>query len=280
MELAKKQNPASAIYDLRINDLIAPMGIDDPHPVFSWKMRSSAVGAKQTAYAITVTSENGIRLWDTGWVCSGKSVGIRYEGLPLEDCTGYTVSVRIKDQDGEQTEAVTATFETGLPAFIRSSGHIFRYAAGDDMGFQRRADHVPLRVGSNPVQCNAGGQERGSEGVLKICGNIGNVVERHSQSPKGDAVILIDNGQFAWLICVEQLFGIRCGGGHDLDRRKAEAHIKQECDHSHSSFNHSSSSFEIRGLLPVSRYLTINTISSTSRIGAATTGVATRESMR
>ena len=106
MELAKKQNPASAIYDLRINDLIAPMGIDDPHPVFSWKMRSSAVGAKQTAYAITVTGENGIRLWDTGWVCSGKSVGIRYEGLPPEDCTGYTVSVRIKDQDGEQTEAV------------------------------------------------------------------------------------------------------------------------------------------------------------------------------
>lgn len=103
------------VYDLRINDLDAPVGIDSSKPTFSWKMRSDVIGARQTAYCITVTDECGSQLWNTGWVCSDKSVGIRYEGPSLEACTGYTVSVTVKDQKGNKSTDATATFETGLP---------------------------------------------------------------------------------------------------------------------------------------------------------------------
>lgn len=102
------------IYDLRVNDLSVPMGIDKLNPTFSWKMRSDAVGAKQTAYAITVTSEKSDLVWDTGWVESDRSVAIRYDGKVLEGATAYTVSVKVKDQNGEETAPFSTTFEMGL----------------------------------------------------------------------------------------------------------------------------------------------------------------------
>ncbi|MBR4291105.1 MAG: family 78 glycoside hydrolase catalytic domain [Oscillospiraceae bacterium] len=112
MEPARGQ---SGIYDLRVNDRTAPMGIDVSSPVFSWKMCSAATGARQTAYRVMVTAESGIPMWDSGWVHSDRSVGIRYGGAALEACTRYTVSVTMKDQDGCETGAAITTFETGLP---------------------------------------------------------------------------------------------------------------------------------------------------------------------
>ena len=94
------------VYDLRVNDLHAPMGIDLRNPTFSWKMKSDVIGARQTAYCITVSSESGTSMWNTGWVNSDTSVGIRYNGLTLEPCTKYVVTVKIKDQDGKKTDAV------------------------------------------------------------------------------------------------------------------------------------------------------------------------------
>ena len=102
------------IYDLRVNGLTAPMGIDKPHPVFSWKMQSYAIGAKQTAYSVVVTDEKQNTVWDTGWVESDRSVGIRYRGKPLESAAMYTVSVAVRDQDGEAGYPATTTFETGF----------------------------------------------------------------------------------------------------------------------------------------------------------------------
>ena len=108
-------SPVAEVYDLCVNDLHAPMGIDLRNPTFSWKMKSDIIGAKQTAYFITVANEVGTPLWDTGWVKSDISVGIRYNGLMLEPCTMYVVTVKIKDQDGKETGAAVTTFETGLP---------------------------------------------------------------------------------------------------------------------------------------------------------------------
>ena len=103
------------IYDLRVNDLHAPMGIDTRNLRFSWKMRSDVIGARQTAYCITVSSESGTPTWSTGWVDSDISVGIRYNGPVLKSCTKYVVAVKIKDQDGNETDEIITTFETGLP---------------------------------------------------------------------------------------------------------------------------------------------------------------------
>ena len=102
------------IYDLRVNDLCAPVGIDKLQPTFRWKLRSDVVGAKQTAYALSVADEKGETVWDTGWVESDSSVAIRYEGKALEAAGEYTVSLRVKDQNGEELAPLTTRFEMGL----------------------------------------------------------------------------------------------------------------------------------------------------------------------
>ena len=115
MEMMERNTVVAQVYDLRVNDLVAPMGIDASGLSFSWKMRSDAVGAMQTAYWITVTNDAGTQVWNTGWINSDQSVGIRYEGKTLKSAEKYTVSVRIKDQDGAETEPADTCFETGLP---------------------------------------------------------------------------------------------------------------------------------------------------------------------
>jgi len=104
----------ASVYDIKINDLVAPIGIDTKIPVFSWKMASDNIGAKQTAYLVTVTDENGTEVWNTGWVESDKSQGIAYEGSDLQSSTKYTVSVAIKDEKGAATATSVTTFETAL----------------------------------------------------------------------------------------------------------------------------------------------------------------------
>jgi hypothetical protein len=102
------------VIDLRVNDLVAPVGIDTPNPIFSWKMDSDAIGAAQTEYKIVVKAQGGNTAWDSGWVKSGNSVAIRYNGKALASQTKYEVSVTIKDQNGGVTEAATTTFVTAF----------------------------------------------------------------------------------------------------------------------------------------------------------------------
>ena len=102
----------ASIYDIRVNDLLAPVGLDDPNPTFSWKMDSDAIGAAQKAYAITVT-DGTTELWNSGWVEGSDSIGIVYDGAALASATDYTVEVSVKDQTDAVLTAQT-TFQTGL----------------------------------------------------------------------------------------------------------------------------------------------------------------------
>ena len=72
----------SVIYDLTTEDMVDPVGVDTEKPLFGWKMKSDVIGQKQTAYQITVSSENG-KVWDSGKVQSGDSVDIEYAGEAL-----------------------------------------------------------------------------------------------------------------------------------------------------------------------------------------------------
>ena len=114
MPAAAEGSSAAKVYDIRVDDLVAPVGIDNTNPVFSWKMESDAIGAAQTAYSIVVASETGDEMWNTGWVEGDKSVGIVYDGQALQSSTEYQVSIALKDQDGNVTEAAGSTFEMGL----------------------------------------------------------------------------------------------------------------------------------------------------------------------
>ena len=102
------------IFDLRVNGFIAPVGIDTPSPTFSWKMDSEVIGAVQTAYNVVVTENDGGEVWNSGWVESGISVAIKYDGAALKDQTKYTVSASIKDNNGKICEYITTTFVTAF----------------------------------------------------------------------------------------------------------------------------------------------------------------------
>ncbi|MBQ8301126.1 MAG: hypothetical protein IJX57_04100, partial [Clostridia bacterium] len=100
------------IYDMKTQDMVCPLGIDAEKIAFSWKMQSDRQGAEQTAYQITVRTENGI-VWDSGKVVSGKTLYIAYEGN-LESSTRYFWCVCVWDEKGEVHKSEETWFETGL----------------------------------------------------------------------------------------------------------------------------------------------------------------------
>jgi len=110
--LAQEASDAQ-LYDLMTENQIDPVGLDNPAPVFSWKMRSSVIGQRQTAYQLTVkTGETTV--WDSGKVESDASVGIVYGGEALRSSTAYTWFVKVWDKDGKIAVSPEATFEMAL----------------------------------------------------------------------------------------------------------------------------------------------------------------------
>ena len=101
------------IYDLRVEDYVNPVGIDNTQPVFSWKTNSDTLGWAQSAYQIKVTCGNTV-MWDSGKVESDQSVGIVYDGDELISSTEYQWTVTVWNKNGESTVSDTATFEMGL----------------------------------------------------------------------------------------------------------------------------------------------------------------------
>lgn len=100
------------IIDLKIEGQKKHLGLDETHPLFSWKLESSEKNVKQQTYKLIVTSKNET-VWDTGRVESNQSINIIYKGDPLSAKTIYNVHLTIFDNKGNKAEAQT-DFETGL----------------------------------------------------------------------------------------------------------------------------------------------------------------------
>ena len=85
-------------------------------PSFSWRMRSPRRGSAQTSYRITVNEgmPNGRCVWDSGETVCGKSVGVKYAGLPLKSAARYFWTVSVRDETGAWLEPATTSFTTGL----------------------------------------------------------------------------------------------------------------------------------------------------------------------
>ncbi len=103
----------TVLYDLRCEDMVAPIGVDVPAPGFSWKMRSDILGQHQTAYRIEVLAPDGAVMWNSGKVEDGDSVDILYAGEALAASTAYTWKLTVWDKDGRTFDAASV-FETGL----------------------------------------------------------------------------------------------------------------------------------------------------------------------
>ena len=98
---------ASSVYGatkavgLRTEYLTDPLGIDERHPGFSWRIESDRRGVLQTAYQIQVaTSEKLLAsgkpdMWDTGKKPSDACVQVRYAGKGLASRAAYFWRVRL-----------------------------------------------------------------------------------------------------------------------------------------------------------------------------------------
>jgi alpha-L-rhamnosidase len=113
---------------LRVDEMTTPLGIDDTQPRFSWQLRDSREGARQTAYQLLVASQPELLaagkadVWDSGRIASGQSVEVQYAGHALAPSTRYYWKVLVWDQAGEVwdqagepvPESPVSWWETGL----------------------------------------------------------------------------------------------------------------------------------------------------------------------
>src|SRR6202012_1027895 len=82
-------------FALQCDALDHPLGDDNAAPRLSWKIRDLRMGARQSAYRITVASDatllvNGhANVWDSGPVQWDMSVDVAYAGPQLKPETRY-----------------------------------------------------------------------------------------------------------------------------------------------------------------------------------------------
>ncbi|HZX11670.1 MAG TPA: family 78 glycoside hydrolase catalytic domain, partial [Acidobacteriota bacterium] len=105
-------------HNLRCEYLKNPMGLDVQKPRFSWMLRHSERGQKQSAYQIMVSTDPSFKkadMWDTGKVDSEQSIHRVYKGILLESNRTYYWKVRYWDKDDKSSPfSQTACFDTGL----------------------------------------------------------------------------------------------------------------------------------------------------------------------
>ena len=140
------------VTSLKVEYTTEPLGIDVVHPRFSWQMKTERQGARQTAYHIVVTDENGLRVWDSGRVASDGSVGIRYDGDSLQSCMRYQWTVNVWD-DAKGQSSASSWFETGLmdnSVFDDTNERNPQWIGGDERAMPFYSQYLPVfRLSSN-----------------------------------------------------------------------------------------------------------------------------------
>lgn len=106
--------PSTQITHLKVQYTSQPLTVEDPNPVFGWRMESEVRGQEQKAFQIVVTNaDDDAMVWDSRRVNSGLSQGIEYAGQQLEPESSYRWQLKVWDNEDElYTE--DAYFETGL----------------------------------------------------------------------------------------------------------------------------------------------------------------------
>lgn len=100
--------------NLKVNGLVAPLGIDSKNPTFSWQTKSDERGFRQSAYEISVKAMDGEEVWNSGKVESALQNQISYAGSPFRSCTSYSWNVTVYDKKGNASETGKGSFETAF----------------------------------------------------------------------------------------------------------------------------------------------------------------------
>ncbi len=139
---------------LECDSLLHPLGIDDPHPRFSWQLKDETRGARQTAYQVLVASRPALLesgkadMWDSGRVESAQSLGLQYAGKEVAPETRYYWKVLLWDKDAKPYAAGEVSWwETGVL-------HAEEWRA-KWIGYEQD-DHRRLREAAAPWIWNAG----------------------------------------------------------------------------------------------------------------------------
>ncbi len=152
--------------DLQVDNLKAPLGIDDPAPRFSWQLHDPARGAMQTAYRIMVASRADRLLagkpdvWDSGRVDSADRIGVPYGGPALKPSTRYYWHIELWGAAGQAYRATPIDWwETGLMNQDAWHAQWIGYETPEEATVRHapaRGSRIPMRsrpeVGNGPEQ--------------------------------------------------------------------------------------------------------------------------------
>jgi alpha-L-rhamnosidase len=112
---------ASRPVHLQCDSLTNPLGVDDPHPLFSWQLQDPAQSAKQTAYELQIATDPSLLaaekpdVWKSGRIQSAQSLGIAYGGPALAAERRYYWQVKLWAADEKPYPSSEVNwFETGL----------------------------------------------------------------------------------------------------------------------------------------------------------------------
>jgi alpha-L-rhamnosidase len=105
--------------DLRCENRISPLGIDEAQPRLSWQIESGKRGTTQSAYRVLVATDPKVLadsrgdVWDSGKVPSDQSINVEYGGPELTSGQTCYWKVRVWDNHGSEGESDVATWEMG-----------------------------------------------------------------------------------------------------------------------------------------------------------------------
>ena len=111
---------AMSVYDNKVEQLTAPLGVDNNTPRFSWKSVSDKRGFIQKSYRIVVGSDSAAvaagkgNVWDSGVCASDRSVLVPFAGKELSPASPYFWTVTVESTDGQRATSPVARFTTGL----------------------------------------------------------------------------------------------------------------------------------------------------------------------
>ncbi len=92
------------ITDLKVENLVTPLGLGAKQPRLSWKITSDKRDFMQYAYEIQISTTKDPSkgdAWKTGKVMSDQSTNITYQGQELKSTTHYFWRVRVWDSSGK-----------------------------------------------------------------------------------------------------------------------------------------------------------------------------------
>ena len=105
---AKKKvvTPDVSVGNLRVENLVQPLGVDTDTPRFSWQILSDKQDVRQTAYQIIVCDDKG-EVWNTGKVESDRQLWIPYAGRKLQSNTHYSWRVKVWTTAGDSNATLS-----------------------------------------------------------------------------------------------------------------------------------------------------------------------------